>query len=328
MEKISIIIPVYNSEATIEKCLDSVLNQTYRNLEVILVESASTDRSAILCDNISKKDNRVIVIHQPEKKGLSNARNEGLKVASGDYIGFVDSDDWISLTMYEHLYNALKETNADISFGQVERTSDRNYSKESGKLNVKKLSQNDFAKRFFRISTNKTVHYVWNKLYKAEIAHSIIFPEGSLAEDVDGFFQALLKANYIAEINETVYFYWYNENGLSSDWFSKKQMDIISVWKTVVERCHVAGKEEWYNWAELNYYRAFFGVLTRMCLSGKSTDFPEEKKYLIENTKQYYWKLLFSSIPLSRKILLTAFCMNYNFVESIYKFILHYKKGK
>ena len=114
MKKISIIVPIYNTKKYIDRVVNCLINQTYHNLEIILVDDGSTDGSSMLCDKYKKKDNRIKVIHQ-KNSGVSVARNVGLKHATGEYIGFVDSDDYISLNMYETLYNNLINTNSDIS---------------------------------------------------------------------------------------------------------------------------------------------------------------------------------------------------------------------
>ena len=118
--KISIIVPVYKVEPYIHKCIDSILNQTFKEFELILVDDGSPDNCGNICDEYAKKDNRVRVIHK-ENGGISSARNIGLDVSNGEYIGFVDSDDYIKLDMYERLYNSCKVNNADISIiGTIE----------------------------------------------------------------------------------------------------------------------------------------------------------------------------------------------------------------
>ena len=112
-ELISIIVPVYNVEKYLEKCVDSIINQTYKNIEIILVDDGSKDNSGKICDIIKEKDERIKVIHK-QNGGLSDARNAGLKIAKGTYIGFVDSDDYIAEDMYQTLYSLSKEKNADI----------------------------------------------------------------------------------------------------------------------------------------------------------------------------------------------------------------------
>lgn len=322
---ISVIIPVYNTSDTLDKCMQSVINQTYSNLEIILVESASTDNSGEICDQYEQLDNRVKVIHQTERKGLSNARNTGLEYATGAYVGFVDSDDWITLDMYEILLNSLKQKNADIACGQVYRTETEEVQDFSGQsFTVDVLSKDEYALMFFRTKSNKTVHYVWSKLYKQNVAKKIHFPEGLLAEDVKGFFDALISAEKIVNVNREMYYYRNNPNGLSGNLFSKKQLDIIKVWKYIYDYCK-NNKPEWSEYAKVNYYRAYFGVLTRLIISGQSKEFPEEKKQLLMRVKQYYKCLMKSTIPKSRKLLLTGMCINYDLTERGLRFL--YKRG-
>ena len=113
-EKISVIVPVYNVEQYLERCVDSIINQTYKNLEIILVNDGSTDNSGKLCDELAKRDDRIRVIHKGNG-GLSDARNAGIEEAESDLIGFIDSDDYIDEDMYELLIDNLRETNADLS---------------------------------------------------------------------------------------------------------------------------------------------------------------------------------------------------------------------
>jgi len=113
-EQISIVVPVYNVEQYLEKCVNSIINQTYKNLEIILIDDGATDSSGKLCDELAKIDNRIKVYHK-ENGGLSDARNYGVERATGDYIGFVDSDDCIDSEMYEKLYEAIRKENVDVA---------------------------------------------------------------------------------------------------------------------------------------------------------------------------------------------------------------------
>ena len=317
---ISVIIPVYNVEKYLDRCLESVTNQTYKNLQIIIVESASTDNSGEICDRYSQTDPRIKVIHQSEREGLSNARNIGLGYAEGEYVGFVDSDDIISYDMFEIMYKCIVQENADISCVQVERfhaDSIKDYTEHTYDYRI--YTKNEFAKKFFKIESNETVHYVWNKLYTKKVANNIYFPDGLLAEDVEGFFRALLVASKIVCIDRVGYYYRYNPEGLSSDWFSKKQMDLIRVWQNVLTCCRENCSNEWVDYAEENYYRSYFGVLTRLLLSGKSDVYLNEKELLIANVKEHYKFLMHSHMPFSRKLLLTVMNINYDFVDKIYK---------
>lgn len=131
-ELISVVVPVYNVQEHIENCLNSLISQTYTNLQIILVDDGSTDESGKICDRYKELDNRVTVIHKPNG-GLADARNTGLKQVKGDYIAFLDSDDYIYKTMYEDLYNLLKDYDADISEGDFLRI-DVSKKLESGKI--------------------------------------------------------------------------------------------------------------------------------------------------------------------------------------------------
>ena len=113
-ERISVVVPVYNVEQYLEKCVNSIINQTYKNLEIILVDDGATDKSGKLCDELAKLDNRIMAYHK-KNGGLSDARNYGVERATGDYIGFVDGDDYIDVEMYEKLYEAIKKENVDVA---------------------------------------------------------------------------------------------------------------------------------------------------------------------------------------------------------------------
>ncbi len=146
MPKVSIIIPVYNVEKYLQRCLDSVVNQTLKDIEIICVNDGSTDNSAIILEEFSKKDERIKIVNQ-KNGGLSRARNTGLEHSNGDYIGFLDSDDWIDLDYYEKLHDAAERNNCDIAFADFIRKNEKNHKvrlglkKEyvSAKLNTRNL---------------------------------------------------------------------------------------------------------------------------------------------------------------------------------------------
>lgn len=180
MKKISIIVPIYNTKKYIDRVVNRLINQTYHNLEIILVDDGSTDGSSMLCDKYKKKDNRIKVIHQ-KNSGVSVARNVGLKHATGEYIGFVDSDDYISLNMYETLYNNLINTNSDISVCNYLTFKDKlpEFDNES---NIKIFDRIDALKDI--ISDGVITNFLWNKLFKKEVFKNISFPLGKIYEDL------------------------------------------------------------------------------------------------------------------------------------------------
>ena len=156
IDLISIIIPVYNVEQYLSRCIDSVINQTYKNLEIILIDDGSTDDSGEICDEYALKDNRIKVMHK-QNGGVSSARNEGLDISKGNYIGFIDSDDFIEKDMYEFLYDLLTKNNCDISCCNKFIFKDNKFiaSKSFPKGNV--LSFNEV------LNDSKHDFYIWNK---------------------------------------------------------------------------------------------------------------------------------------------------------------------
>ena len=198
--KISIIVPIFNVERFLSRCIESLINQTYKNLEIILIDDGSPDECGIICDDYAKRDERIIVVHQ-QNAGVSTARNEGLKVACGDYIGFCDPDDWVEPEMYEEMISAIEEMEADIAICGY------NYYDQSGSIDTKreyKVKLNDLVSRhetFKRMSDMPpTIRLgVVNKLFRRSILMNQIFKEGiHSAEDV------LFLTEYINKIKKAV----------------------------------------------------------------------------------------------------------------------------
>ena len=186
MNKISIIVPAYNIENYISKCLDSILAQTYKDLEIIVVDDGSTDRTGAIIDEYDKKDDRIIVIHQ-QNRGLSGARNSALKVATGDYIAYVDGDDHIEPEMYETMLKACLDNDASIAitaYREIDeegRTcSDRQF---SGKIIP--LSRDEALDIYISDNRDFSIkNCVWSKLFKRDIVKDLVFPEGHNSEDI------------------------------------------------------------------------------------------------------------------------------------------------
>lgn len=201
---ISIIIPVYKVEKYLEKCIQSVINQTYENLQIILVDDGSPDNCGKICDECAKKDHRIEVIHK-SNGGLSDARNKGLEIAKGEYIGFVDSDDYIEADMYEVLYNLLKQYNADVSICNF-------YTVSQGKISIKNadngINEYNRIEILKEILLDKNIQsYAWNKLYKKELFDEIKYPIGKKYEDIGTTFFLLEKCNKVVVTGKSEYYY-------------------------------------------------------------------------------------------------------------------------
>lgn len=203
-KKISVIVPVYNVANYLPKCIDSILAQTYENIEVILVDDGSTDNSGKICDEYAKKDNRIKVIHK-ENAGLSSARNKGIEVASGEYLAFIDSDDYISEKMFQLLYDAIGNSELAIcGYSCVDE--DGKQIKPGTVIENKVMTQEQSFDELCRYN-NAGYIIACNKLYKKELFDEIRYPIGKLHEDEFVIHNIFSKCNSIACIDTVLYFY-------------------------------------------------------------------------------------------------------------------------
>lgn len=214
---VSIIIPVYNVEMYLAECIESVLKQTYQNLEILLIDDGSTDSSGKICDEYAQKDTRIKVIHK-ENGGVSLARNVGLDLAQGEYITFIDSDDFVEKTYVEKMYNALIKNDSDLVFcryanyinGKIEKVKENFPEKLIVDNKDKKFI--DFISSFFN-KKNKVMGSAWRILYKKElIANSSFNINIKISEDLLFVLQTILTARRINFINDLLYFYRFNKN--------------------------------------------------------------------------------------------------------------------
>ena len=234
-ELISVVVPVYNVEKYLKYSIESIINQTYKNLEIILVDDGSTDSSSIICDEYSKKDSRIKVIHK-ENGGLADARNVGISNANGMYIGFLDSDDYIHPTFFEKLYNLLKNNNADISECEFIRisiddvdNSIRIVGEKNSKLQIQIQSTgSDEALGLLygpRLAPYIKKVVVWNKLYRRELFCNLKFPVGRLHEDEFTTFKVLSRADKIVSTNEILHGYIQTKNSIMRKEIKQKRID-------------------------------------------------------------------------------------------------------
>ena len=217
MELISVIVPVYNVESYVAECIESIQNQTYMNLEIILVNDGSTDASGDICDQYAAYDERIQVIHK-ENAGVSAARNTGIESANGDYIGFVDSDDYIAPTMYEDMLKLMAEHDLDI----IECTAFRN----NGDTNIEGC--NDGSLEIFnRDEALKMAMYdcfvaVWSQLYKRRVISDVRFPVGRKFEDSAVSYLFIANTKRVGHINRCLYYYRLNPNSTTQTSFDAK----------------------------------------------------------------------------------------------------------
>lgn len=225
---VSVIIPVYKTEKYLRESLNSVINQTYRNIEIILVDDGSPDNCPKICDEYAEMDNRLKVIHK-KNAGVSDARNRGLDVAIGEYITFVDSDDIVNEYYVEKLYKTLVETDAEISICQVLCSEEKNKIDEmfvlSGKDAVK-----DLYKRSCGIKSDYFLGIpmaVWGKLFKKDYFRNIRFPFGKIHEDVAVLPLLLYKSKRVCVIAKGLYYYRHRDGSIMTTSFSVKNYDAV-----------------------------------------------------------------------------------------------------
>ena len=240
---ISVVVPIYKVEKYICKCVDSILAQTYTNLEIILVDDGSPDNCPQICDEYAEKDRRVKVIHQ-QNGGLSAARNAGIAAANGEYIGFVDSDDYIHPEMYQRLLDAQIAANSDISICSCEYVDEKgNIIPKDSPVVTEVLSNIDALRK---LSGESWWYYVtvWNKLYKKNLFNNIRFPTGKIHEDNFVAHELLYKSGHVATIKEKLYYYVQRDNSIMSSQKSITNFDVVEALCNRSDFYHSVGLDE------------------------------------------------------------------------------------
>lgn len=285
MKTISAIVPVYNVKDFVGKCIESILNQSYKNLEIILVDDGSTDNSGEICDEYAAKDNRIKVIHK-ENGGLSSARNAGLDVATGDYIGFVDSDDYIHPDMYATLLYAIEKENADIAMGYIKLT-------DSHECNFDILDKDNYEIKnreeywYMSYQTDGTAAQMTmcpNKLFRRSVIGALRFHNGRYHEDV------FLLSDYITSLNKAViykdfmYFYYQRSESIIHTINYKNLSDGFD---SIIYKLSVADKEfpDIFDFVCINFKERWFVYLYRInqLETSKHLDF---KKYILKRANK------------------------------------------
>ena len=257
---ISVIVPVYNVEAYLEECADSLLQQTLREIEIILVDDGSTDSSGQICDRYAARDPRIRVIHQ-ENGGLSAARNRGIDLAQADCVMFVDSDDWVAPDYCRKPWEAMQKSGADLvffGFRTVKKGLDRVVSYPAGPRTKDQALE-------------KAHCYAWNKLYRKELFDTIRFPLGRYHEDIAIMYDVLEHANGICGIPDVLYFYRRREGSITVAKSEKQRKDFFEM------NIRMLRGIQKYGFAGAKRAAANFALVYMMIFSGT----PEQKEYRI-----------------------------------------------
>ncbi len=304
-ETVSVIVSVYNSKRYLRECVDSILTQTYEDLEIILTDDGATDSSGALCDEYKAKDSRVMVIHKANG-GISSARNAGLKAASGDYVFFVDSGDYLIGDCIEKLLSALgSEPEADFAFcdfldsGKHELPDGSKDGAEAAGV----LDKNSFRDLLsdFRSREYADAVVAWNKLFKASFLKKMLFPEGKWHQDEFFVNKILTRMKNCVFVSEKLYCYRKNDFGISvaRDSFNIRSLDVFEAYAGRVQDAARAGDREFALETAVN---GFEGLLY---LIGKADDMMAEgkdiKKILHRKYFEFY-KDVFRYLNLGKKI--------------------------
>lgn len=219
---VSIIVPIYNVEQYLDHCVQSIVDQTYKNLEIILVNDGSTDKCPVMCDSWVAKDNRIKVIHK-KNGGLSDARNAGLQIASGELIGFIDSDDWIDTNFIQCLYSAMEKNNAEIAECST------HYITEDGTvIKTRKTGSGilDCMTALRKLVLEEGVYQtVWNKLYRCDIVREIPFALGKYNEDEFWTYQVVERIQRLVMVEMPLYNYLQRNTSIIGTGYNIRRLD-------------------------------------------------------------------------------------------------------
>lgn len=220
---ISVIIPVYQVEPYVAHCIESLINQTYKNLEIIVVDDGSDDGSGEICDKYADEDSRIRVIHQ-ENRGLSEARNAGIDIAEGEYLVLIDSDDWVAQRFIEAMYEISTETGCEIVQCNFQSVIDDYVQEDKWEGNYTVYTPKEFATASYTLLSWKC-NVAWNKLYKSSLFSGIRYPTGKIHEDEFTTYKLAWKANKIAVTNAKLYFYRQRADSIMGRSYSIKRLD-------------------------------------------------------------------------------------------------------
>ena len=321
--KISIVVPVYKVEKYIEKCINSLINQTYKNIEIILIDDGSPDRCGKICDEFKKKDKRIKVIHK-KNGGLSDARNRGIKEATGDYIMFVDSDDTIEVDSCEELVKVFKKTNADIICYNF-RTVDEEYKELRKNIpfnlgNTKKITELTYDEAIIDNIYRKNIRYeAGSKLYKKNILSNIEFPKGMLAEDFYVFYKFLKKAKKIVHFDYQIYNYLQRSDSIMGQKNKKLYRDIYITEKEFYEEVNrVCNSLDDIKQNENRHFKLLIKIYSKIYSKTDDIELQNELKEKIKKTNK-------NRLSSKMKMLYYIFFVNQFIFVKIFNFL--YKKA-
>ncbi len=282
---ISVIIPVYKTEKYLDRCVKSVVNQTYKNLEIILVDDGSPDNCPAMCDSWAKQDKRIRVLHL-ENGGAANARNMAMKQVKGEFIAFVDSDDYLEPDIYEILLSLMKESNADIAI------CDFQINDEQRGVCKKRVIDSKSALKLV-VTGNYKFGVLWNKLYKMSIIKDVAIPNLKLSEDLLFNYFVMKKANCISEISLKLYHYFQNsESSVHMD-FGISNIDAVKAREIIIND---TTEGELFKYAVKGYLLSCFVFIDGIILNNKcKVYYSKLRKEIMKYRKYVFLSPIFSN---------------------------------
>lgn len=304
---ISVILPIYNIEKYLPICMESVLTQTYSNLEIIMVNDGSEDKCKEICDNYAKKDKRVVVYHK-ENGGLSDARNFGIKRANGQYITCIDPDDYVDSDYIEYLYSLLKNFNTKISICQHRIKYDNGSIKDLGSTGSELLSLKTVLEKMMYHDVIDTS--AWAKLYHRDLFINVEYPKGKLFEDIGTTYALFIQCNNIAVGYESKYNYIFHNNSIVNGAFKPSKIDLIEMTdKMATDVLNIYPDLEEAVLRRRIYSR--FSTLNQML---NTQEYYEEKKKIIEFIKENRKSIITNKkTPKRDKLALILLSISYQF---------------
>lgn len=283
-KKVSVIVPVYNVEKYLQRCVDSLLQQSHEDLEIILVDDGSKDQSGEICDAYAQQDARVKVIHQ-QNAGQSVARNQGLKIATGDYICYADSDDYVHPDYIKRMYQMLVGEDADIAMCGFDYFKGEYYEGSQTEVSAsRKTYTNQEMIRNMHTVQDELYVVVWGKLYKREIVEGIAFPEGRICEDLAVLYRYYDRAAKTVHSEDVLYYYYRNNVNSSTYQINLKfYEDVFLALEEEAGYLHDQGYNELEQYAKKTQMYWQFDLYTKI----RKADLVQAKKCLKKYRKLY-----------------------------------------
>lgn len=313
MDLVSVVVPAYNAEKYINECIHSLLGQTYQDIEIIIVDDGSTDRTAEICIQLAEQDNR-IRYHRQNNSGVSVARNTGHSISHGQYILFIDADDELHPSMIERLVFDIKQNDADISVCDIKKISSPDEKTEIDETETVDLYMQDEALNLY-MSFNYFEIGVWNKLFKSSLIENIAFPEGrKMNEDKYFIFESLMKANKVCYRKEPLYYYYvrpdsatkrgFDDRWFDNRYFAQKIYSVISEKKKNLEEA-----------ARTQYVLTLYYLILVMKRNSAQIEYSKEYKSIVSEIK----KISIKKLPINKKTKVGIFLLQK--CEKIFDFL-------